>query len=499
MQFPKRGGDSQNNIGNMGDSDTRCFAQRYELDLQIEEYLGAKVWLAYDCELEIPVTLLLLSDTDPRAQNLIDSCREVAELDSPGVVAINNVIPHDYVTGVGSLAEDHGFVGIVSEHISGQNLTALLAKNDDDFSLVEALNYTSELAHVLQSTHSQGVTHGWLRTSDVFITDSHRVRLAGYGINESLVLENCGADVFDDIRDFGLIAFELLTRVTPFTDCEIRELEEDLLPSMVRRDIQIDIDEFFARTQNGIYASMSQIIDDLDSLIAKYKCFEPIEQQHIIIQNANLAGAYLTKTKVRAASVCLLMWLTFSAVSWQMMTANFGTRTVPSAILPSDFAGPTPSFTNSGFPSAASKYFYPSTIYDYDPLGDGQENPNLAQLAIDGNLKSSWRTVNYPGKNLDGKPGVGLLVDLGKTLKPNALFIHFRAPGHNAKLFLSNKQNLEVKDAKPYGQVTKSTQLKYFMNVNAQSGRYLLIWLTQLPKGTNGNFVGGITEIQVRL
>jgi hypothetical protein len=268
---------------------------------------------------------------------------------------------------------------------------------------------------------------------------------------------------------------------------------------MVRRDIQIDIDEFFAKTQNGTYASMSQIIEDLDSLIAKYKHFEPIELPHIIIQNANLAGAYLTKTKVRAVSVCLLLWFAFSAVSWQMMTSSFGSRAVPSAILPSDFAGPTPSFTNSGFPVAASKYFYPSTISDYDPQGDRQENPNLAQLAIDGNLKSSWRTVNYAQVNLDGKAGVGLLVDLGRTLKPNALFIHFRAPGHNAKLFLSDKQNVEVKYAKPYGQVTKSAELKSFMNVNAQSGRYLLIWLTRLPRGSNGNFVGGIKEIQVRL
>lgn len=499
MQFPKRGGDSQNSIGNMGDLDTRCFAQRYELDIQIKDYLGAKVWRAYDCELEIPVTLLLLSDADSRAQNLIDSCIEVAELESPNVVAIKGVIQHQFVVGLDDFSEDQSFVGIVSEEVYGENLSVLLDRNHAELSLVEALNYTNKLARVLQSTHSQGITHGRMRTSDVFITDSHRVRLSGYGINGSLMLESQVADVFDDIRDFGLIAFELLTRVKPFTDCEIRELEEDLQPSMVRRDIQNDIDEFFAHTQNGTYASMSQIIEDLDSLEAKYKHFEPIELPHIIIQNANLAGAYLTKTKVRAISVCLLLWFAFSAVSWQMMTSSFGSRAVPSAILPSNFAGPTPSFTNSGFPVAASKYFYPSTIYDYDPQGDGQENPNLAQLAIDGNLKSAWRTVNYAQVNLDGKAGVGLLVDLGRTLKPNALFIHFRAPGHNATLFLSDKQNVEVKYAKPYGQVTKSTELKYFMNVNAQSGRYLLIWLTRLPKGSNGNFVGGIKEIQVRL
>lgn len=499
MQFPKRGGDSQNNIGNMGGNNTRCFAQRYELDIQIDDYLGAKVWRAYDSKLEIPVTVLLLPDDDSRSEHLINSCLEAAELVSPNVVAINNVIQHNFVAGFDDGSQDHSFVGIVSEEVSGQNLTELLARTRDEFSLIETLNYANELAHVLQSTHSQGVTHGHLRTSDVLITDSHTLRLAGFGICESLVLENRDADVFDDIRDFGLVTFELLTCVKPFADCDVRCLEEDLRPSMVRRDIQIDIDEFFACTQNGTYASMSQVVEDLDSLVARYKGFKVIEPQHIIIQNANLVGAFLTKTKLRAVTACLLILLGFGALSLIMLTASFGNRAVPSAMLPSDFAGPTPSFTNSGFPVAASKYFYPSTISDYDPLGDGQENPNLARLAIDGNLKSTWRTEHYKEINLAGKAGVGLLVDLGKTLKPNALFIHFYTPGHNAKLFLSNSANVEVAGVKPYGQVFKSAKLKIFMNVNAQSGRYLLIWLTRLPKGTDGNFVGGVNEIQVRL
>lgn len=499
MQFPKLCGDSQNSIGNMGEHDTRCFAQRYELDIQVDDYHNAKVWRAYDPKLKIPVTLLLLPSDDPRANQLIDSCHEAEELQSPNVVAIKNVITHDFVAGFDGIAEDQSFVGIVSEEIPGENLTRLLARIDDEFTLTEALFYSCELAQVLQSAHSQGVTHGRLRTSDVLITDSHQVRLTGFGIHESLVLGNYDADVFDDIRDFGLVVFELLTRVKPFADSNARVLEEDLQPSMVHPDIQNDIDEFFAKTQNGTYASMLQVIEQLDSLVARYQNIEPTDQPNMIIQHANLVGYYLTQTKLRAATVCLLMLFGFSAVGWQLMTSSFGTRAVPSAILPSDFAGPTPSFANSGFPVAASKYFYPSTVSDYDPLGDGQENPELAQLSIDGNLKSAWRTANYQKINLDGKAGVGLLVDLGKTLKPNALFIHFSARGHDAKLFLSNKANIQVKYAKPYGQVIKSTKLKFFMNGNSQSGRYLLIWLTRLPKGMNGNFVGGITEIQVRL
>jgi putative peptidoglycan lipid II flippase len=46
----------------------------------------------------------------------------------------------------------------------------------------------------------------------------------------------------------------------------------------------------------------------------------------------------------------------------------------------------------------------------YDPDGDGVENDELAQLAIDGDPESAWRSLCYSSKFLGGKGGVGLVV-----------------------------------------------------------------------------------------
>lgn len=55
-------------------------------------------------------------------------------------------------------------------------------------------------------------------------------------------------------------------------------------------------------------------------------------------------------------------------------------------------------------------------VTTYDPDGDdGQENDNLAPLAIDGNPATVWSTVCYGSKSLGGKQGVGLVADLGKA------------------------------------------------------------------------------------
>lgn len=53
-------------------------------------------------------------------------------------------------------------------------------------------------------------------------------------------------------------------------------------------------------------------------------------------------------------------------------------------------------------------------VTTYDPDGtDGQENDNLASLAIDGNPATVWSTVCYGSRTLGGKQGVGIVADLG--------------------------------------------------------------------------------------
>ena len=54
---------------------------------------------------------------------------------------------------------------------------------------------------------------------------------------------------------------------------------------------------------------------------------------------------------------------------------------------------------------------------DFDPEADPpEENPDEAPNAIDGDAATSWTTSTYRGDPALGglKPGVGLMVDLGK-------------------------------------------------------------------------------------
>jgi hypothetical protein len=54
-----------------------------------------------------------------------------------------------------------------------------------------------------------------------------------------------------------------------------------------------------------------------------------------------------------------------------------------------------------------------ATVTDYDPEGDGRENPSEVPLATDGDPTTAWKTEGYDNPALVNlKPGVGLLLTL---------------------------------------------------------------------------------------
>jgi hypothetical protein len=75
-----------------------------------------------------------------------------------------------------------------------------------------------------------------------------------------------------------------------------------------------------------------------------------------------------------------------------------------------------PVTTTAGDPAAVPSSSKIVKVTTYDPEGtDGQENDDLAALAIDGNPASVWSTVCYGSRTLGGKTGVGIVADLGKA------------------------------------------------------------------------------------
>lgn len=149
-----------------------------------------------------------------------------------------------------------------------------------------------------------------------------------------------------------------------------------------------------------------------------------------------------------------------------------------------------------------------SSVNDFDPTsdgGNGEENPNQVKAAWDGNPSTAWQSLVYLGDAKLGrlKPGVGLVVDLGQrqkvgsvklTLQGSPTAVQLRVPADTAAdtaPSTSQKQWTTVASATASG---TSAELKPDQAVET---RYLLVYLTSLPKVSGNKYRAGIAEIEV--
>jgi hypothetical protein len=147
----------------------------------------------------------------------------------------------------------------------------------------------------------------------------------------------------------------------------------------------------------------------------------------------------------------------------------------------------------------------PASVADFDPDGGPapEENAALVPLATDGKAGTAWETKTY----FDGpvlapyRSGLGLLVDLGEETEVRQVSVDLVGGPYDLELLAAAE-----------GTESAPTDTDGLSTVEARSGvsgevalrgdetvrtRYLVVWLTALPRATDG-YRGGIAEVVVR-
>ena len=140
-----------------------------------------------------------------------------------------------------------------------------------------------------------------------------------------------------------------------------------------------------------------------------------------------------------------------------------------------------------------------TTASDLDPQGEPQEEyPDLAALAVDGDPETFWRTETYFDQLGPGglKTGVGLYVDLGEPREVAQIDLTVIGNPTSVAYYLTDTEPTGVADLTPLEEVTLDrAQVRTRLDEPA-TGRYLVVWLTELP-AVDGGFRGEIAEIVV--
>ncbi len=142
----------------------------------------------------------------------------------------------------------------------------------------------------------------------------------------------------------------------------------------------------------------------------------------------------------------------------------------------------------------------------FDPKadgGDGAEISKNAKLAVDARANTTWRTQRYPsaafGKT---KPGVGLVLDLGAERTVNSVRLTLEGTDSAVELRVpvetTDKAPLKsVKLWRPVASVTDAGTSVVVTPGQPVRTRFLLVYLTSLPKLATGDYRGGVTDVVV--
>jgi putative peptidoglycan lipid II flippase len=144
---------------------------------------------------------------------------------------------------------------------------------------------------------------------------------------------------------------------------------------------------------------------------------------------------------------------------------------------------------------------------DFDPQGeDKTENPDEVRLAYDGDPATRWRTVQYFGSPKLGnlKRGVGLVLDLDTPQPVRSVqlklsgadtAVEFRVPETDP----AQTPRPPMSSDKRWRTVAAESKAGQSATLTAEQDvttRYVLVYLTSLPKEGNG-YRGGIYEVEV--
>ncbi|AJR18873.1 hypothetical protein GUY44_09515 [Pimelobacter simplex] len=142
-------------------------------------------------------------------------------------------------------------------------------------------------------------------------------------------------------------------------------------------------------------------------------------------------------------------------------------------------------------------------IRDFDPLGTdgGEENPDSVGNAIDGDPATTWRTSTYTdqlGPRAPAlKPGVGLLLDLGKVHTLRSVDIRATPGEATVSLYAYDDPPAQAPTGDPVATTTGSGRLSLTPSTTTARGRYLVLWWTVLP-AVDGGFRAETAEVVVR-
>ena len=487
---------------------------RYKLEAKLGSGGMSTVYLARDTTLDRQVAVKVMhremSEQADQLERFRQEARAVAKLSHPNVVAVIDA------------GEDGGHPYIVFEYVEGETLKQRINRVGA-LDAQEALAYAIEIARGLTVAHARNMVHRDIKPQNVLIDSEGRAKLTDFGISRQLEQDGMTAtgrvlgttdyvspeqamghavDQRSDVYSLGVVLYEMLAGQVPFSaDSQVgvamKHVNEEL-PDVQQRRPELSaaaamvVERATAKDPDRRYQQVGEMIDDLATAleVEAARAGSTTGEATSVLEAVPPAERKLSSDGRWSRLWLALLVLAFAGAVAAVILISSGNGPGGGGGALSDKGSPLPLAEAS----------------DYDPQGDGEEDPEAVSLAIDGNpTGTAWSSEHYDDTEFAGtktgpNPGVGLYVVTKATATPQEMIIR-GTPGWDAEIYAAPAGPPEDLSewGEPVGEVEDAGELEEVELHLGSPAKYFLIWFTKAApsRDQEGRYRIEISDVKV--
>ena len=467
---------------------------RYKLEAKLGSGGMSTVYLARDDTLDRAVAVKVMhremSEQPDQLERFRQEARAVAKLSHPNVVAVIDA------------GEDGGHPYIVFEYVEGETLKQRIARLGA-LDTQEALAYAIEIARGLTVAHARNMVHRDIKPQNVLIDAEGRAKLTDFGISRQLEQDGMTAtgrvlgttdyvapeqamghavDPRSDIYSLGVVLYEMLIGQVPFhADSQVgvamKHVNEEL-PDVQQRRPEVSaaaalvVERATAKDPAERYQEVGEMIDDLSTAleVEAARAGSTTGEATSVLDAVPPPQRKLSgRGRAPGRRSLLLVLVAGGAVAAVLFISSGG-------------GGGGGALKDKGATVAIS------SATDFDPQGDGEEDPDTVSLAVDGNpTGTAWSSEHYDTDDFAGtksgpNPGVGLYVTAevgGRTRRRWSSAPRPRAGTREIYAAASGPPEELSEWGEPVGEIADAGETTEVELSVPAPAKYFLIWFTK--------------------